>query len=74
MKYNMAKRVIISAPGRLHFNSLKMNSFGGRGCGGIGLSLTRPRMTLIFDRAPEIIIVGANKQLRKKIENCPRGS
>lgn len=64
----MPKKIIITNAGRLHFNSLKMNIDGGRGCGGIGISLAAPVMKLQFSPAKKLTISGGNDYLRRKIE------
>ncbi len=64
----MPKKVIITNAGRLHFNSLKMNAEGGRGCGGIGVALDGPAMKIVFSPAKKIIISGGDDYLKNKIK------
>lgn len=64
----MPKKVIITNAGRLHFNSLKMNIDGGRGCGGVGISLKGPVLKIQFSVAKKITVSGGNSYLRNKIE------
>jgi len=63
----MPKRVVITNSARLHFNSLKMNAAGGRGCGGFGVSLSEPVMKIEFSRSAKLIVSGGNDHLRQKI-------
>lgn len=64
----MPKKVIVTNAGRLHFNSLKMNTEGGRGCGGIGVALEGPAMKIEFLMAKELKISGGNNYLRNKVK------
>ncbi|MFZ4632449.1 MAG: beta-ribofuranosylaminobenzene 5'-phosphate synthase family protein [Patescibacteria group bacterium] len=63
------KKIVITAPARLHFNSLKMNQSGGRGCGGIGVALENPFLKISFSKSDKIVICGGNGFLRKEAEN-----
>lgn len=60
------KNLTVKSSARLHFNSLKMNAVGGRGCGGIGLSLEDPALELNFSRNKCVSVTGGNLYLRKK--------
>ena len=60
------KKIIITAPARLHFNSLKMNQSDGRGCGGIGVALESPFLRLALSRSKKTVISGGNVFLRKE--------
>ena len=62
----MIKNITITTSARLHFNSLKMNAIGGRGCGGIGLALENPILGMNFYPNKNISIVGGNSHFRKK--------
>lgn len=64
----MPKKVIITSTGRLHFNSLKMNASGGRGCGGLGVALEEPVMKIEFSVSKRLNISGGNSYLRNKIK------
>lgn len=61
-----SRKVILKTSARLHFNSLKMNQIGNRGCGGIGLSLGEPTLELEFSQNNKIIVSGDDVTLRDK--------
>lgn len=63
----MPKMVVITNSARLHFNSLKMNAVGGRGCGGLGVSLEEPVMKIEFSKSAQLVILGGSSHLRNKI-------
>lgn len=60
------KKITITTSARLHFNSLKMNEAGGRGCGGVGLSLKDPSLQISFSTADKTTVSGGNYFLRKE--------
>jgi beta-ribofuranosylaminobenzene 5'-phosphate synthase len=60
------KKITITTSARLHFNSLKMNEAGGRGCGGVGLSLKDPSLQISFSMADKVVVLGGNYFLRKE--------
>lgn len=61
-----SRKVIIKTSARLHFNSLKMNQIGERGCGGVGLSLDEPNLELEFSRHKNIIVSGDDDYIVNK--------
>lgn len=60
------KKVILKTSARLHFNSLKMNQLGGRGCGGVGLAIDDPVLELEFSYNKKIIVLGSDEYLKNK--------
>jgi|GEM_PF-1309164 len=61
-----SKKVIIKTSARLHFNSLKMNQAGGRGCGGVGVALSEPVLEMEFSYNKKVIVSGGNDYLVNK--------
>ena len=62
----MIKKITITTSARLHFNSLKMNAIGGRGCGGVGLALESPILEMNFYPNKNISVVGGTSHFQKK--------
>jgi len=72
-KSMISRKVIITTSARLHFNSLKMNQSGGRGCGGIGLTLNKPVLKLEFTHNKKISVLGGDDYIKNKVINFARG-
>ncbi len=61
-----SRKVILRSSARLHFNSLKMNQIGGRGCGGVGLAVDNLFLEIEFSFCDKIVVIGGNDYLQNK--------
>lgn len=62
------RKVTIKTSARLHFNSLKMNQAGGRGCGGVGVAIEEPSLEMEFSLNSKVVVLGGSEYLAKKTE------
>jgi beta-RFAP synthase len=60
--------MIFTTSSRIHINSIKMNTYGGWGGGGIGFSLKDPKLRIDFFKSNNVEIECSNKTLKLLIE------
>lgn len=68
----MKKKINIKCGYRIHINSIDMNGFSGRGCGGLGFALDNPELKLsvsIIDNDKDIIKSKYNDKVKLFVEN-----